>query len=237
MASLKLPTGVALLVLSVYLYVFYQETEILSVGLASVAMFGAGSYLAVRDIHFLGQFARVLPFIAMGATVSLALVALNLQTYLDDSSYSALLALASARVTGALIAMSGVKVQVSGNLLDFADGRVLSVGPLCSGAYSTVLFLLLSVVMVADVGRTAPKGRLAVAILVGALGANLANVLRITFLASVMYAYGVNALDVVHQFAGYAVFLGFMTAFWVLSLRWLASGGVSPDSRQRSAGL
>jgi len=30
-----------------------------------------------------------------------------------------------------------------------------------------------------------------------------------------------GALDVVHQFAGYAVFLGFMSAFWLLSLKWL----------------
>lgn len=153
----------------------------------------------------------------------------------SKSYYSQMLALAAARLTASLLTLGGVNVHLSGDIISFPDGQALSIGPLCSGAYSTVLFLLLSVVMVADVGRTAPRKRLALAILVGVLGANLANVFRITFLASVMYLFGLNALDFVHQFAGYAVFLGFMSAFWVPSLRWLKKkDGVVPDELRPS---
>jgi hypothetical protein len=39
-----------------------------------------------------------------------------------------------------------------------------------------------------------------------------------------MYLMGLDALVTVHQFAGYAVFLGLMSVFWLLSLRWLSVG-------------
>lgn len=213
--------GVLMLALSLYLYLLYQEVESLPVGISSVVLFAAGLHLSIRNVRFLEPFRRISPFLVGGATASLALVSFGLDNYIANSYYSQLLALASARLTALLLNLGGVQVHISNAVLTFPDGRALSVGPLCSGVSSTVLFLLLSVVMVADFGKGAPKKRLVVALALGLVGANLANVFRITFLASVMYLFGLGALDVVHQFAGYAVFLGFMSAFWLLSLRWV----------------
>jgi len=217
--------GLVLLALSFYLYILYQELEVFAVGLSSVALFAVGSYVLVSELRFLRPFARILPFTVAGAAVSLSIIALNLQTYIDSSAYSAFLALTAARLTAFLMMASGVNVHVSNDILTFPNGTALSVGPLCGGAYSTILFFLLSLLMVADYGRSAPGRRLGIAIAFGFVGANLANVFRITFLAWVMYLFGVDTLEVVHQFAGYAVFLGFMSLFWWASLRWLNGGG------------
>lgn len=224
--------AILLIAVSLYLYVLYQQGGSLAVGLSSVSLFAVGSYLLLEGLRFLGPLARMLPFILVGATASLALVSLDLQTYIDGSSYSALLATASARFTALLMTASGVSVHVSGDVLFFPDARALSIGAQCGGAYSTILFMLLSMVLVADFGKRAPKRRLAVALALGVLGANIANVFRITFLAEVMYFYGLGALEVVHQFAGYAIFLGFVATFWMLALSWLSgSGGYSAGLR------
>ena len=217
--------GLVLLALSSCLYILYQELEVFAVGLSSVALFAVGSYILVSELRFLKPFARILPFIVVGAAVSLAIIALNLQAYIDSSAYSAFLALMAARFAAFLMVASGVNVHVSNDVLSFPNGTALSVGPLCGGAYSTILFFLLSLLMVADYGRSAPGRRLATAVALGFVGANLANVFRITFLAWVMYLFGVNTLEIVHQFAGYAVFLGFMSLFWWASLKWLNGGG------------
>lgn len=157
----------------------------------------------------------------VGAASSLALVALGLSSEIAGSYYATVMSFFSARATSLVLGLTGTRVAVSGDTLLFPNGTALSVGPLCSGAYSSILFMLLSLVMVADLGRAVPRRRLAVALAVGLVGANLANVFRITFLASIMYVFGLDALDIVHQFAGYAVFLAFMALFWSLSLRWL----------------
>lgn len=214
--------GLALLTASIYLYLLYQQLESLPVGLSSVSLFALGFYLGIRDIKPLDPFRRILPFLVAGAAASLALVTFGLGTYVANSYYGTALAFTSTRLTAFLLALGGVKVQVSSDVLLFPNGRALSVGPLCSGAYSTILFLLLSVVMVADLGKEAPRKRLGIALALGVLGANLANVFRIAFLASMMYLFGIDTLEVVHQFAGYVIFLAFMSAFWLLSLKWLA---------------
>ena len=222
--ALKLIAGLASVAASAYLYLLYQQLETLLPGALSIAMFAAGSYIVLREVSWLKQFGRVLPFIVAGASASIALVVMGISSDIADSYYAAAMSLLSAKLTAFLFALAGMRVRVSGDVLSLPNGTALAVGPLCSGAYSTVLFMLLSVVMVADLGRTAPRKRLLAAVAVGLIGANLANVFRITFLASVMYYFGPGVLGVVHQFAGYAVFLGFMAAFWTVSLRWLGSG-------------
>lgn len=220
--ALKFVAGSLSLAASLYLYLLYQQTEILLLGVFSIVAFGTGSYILISDVRQLKPFGRMLPFIVIGASATLALATLGLSSDIAESYYASVLSLLSARVTSVLFAFTGTRVPVSGDVLAFPNGTALSVGPLCSGAYSSILFMLLSLVMVADVGRSAPRKKLAAAVMLGLLGANLANVLRIVFLASVMYAYGPNALDVVHQFAGYAIFLGFMGLFWTVSLRWVS---------------
>jgi exosortase/archaeosortase family protein len=219
--AVKLAAGCVLLPSSVYLYLLYQQTEILLTGVLSILAFAVGSYSALSEVGRLKSLRKVLPFMVIGGSLSLALVALGLSSDVAGSYYATIMSLFSARLTSILFGLTGTPVLVSGDVLTFPNGMALSVGPLCSGAYSSILFMLLSLVMVADVGRSAPRKKVAVVVVVGLVGANLANVFRIAFLASVMYVLGLGALDVVHQFAGYAVFLAFISAFWIVSLRWL----------------
>ena len=213
--------GVALLVLSVLIYFLYQALYSLPVGLSSILLFGVGFYLSLREVRLLDPFRSVLPFIISGAAISVALVTFGLNAYITGSAYGSALAYASVRLTAFLFSLRGVSVTVSSQVLSFPDGRAIAVTPLCSGGYTAILFILLSFVMVADLGRKAPKKRLAIALAIGILGANLANMFRIVFLASVLYSFGLSEMEVVHEFAGYVVFLTFMTLFWLLSLRYL----------------
>ncbi len=213
--------GLALQALSIYLYFLYQSLEYFPVGLSSVFAFAAGSYLTLGGIRLFEPFRKMLPFLVIGAAASLVVLTFDKGAYVANSLYGTALAFASSRLTAFLLTLAGINTQVSGYVLLFPNGRALSVGPLCNGAYTTVLFLLLSFLMVADIGRRAPRRRLFVALGIGILGANLANVLRITLLASIMYLFSESTMGIIHQFAGYVIFLAFMSVFWLLSLRWL----------------
>jgi len=219
----KIVSGLVLLSASLYLYTLYQSTESINLGLAGVALFAVGSYLCVVEIWFLQAIRRILPFVVLGGATSLVLVTPPFSNFIVNSYYAELLAVAASWLTAFVFAAAGVHVQVVDNLiLAFPNGSALSVGPICGGAYSSVLFVLLSIVMVADLGRGVPKRRIALALALGMAGANLANIFRITTLATVMYVSGLETLTVVHQFAGYAIFLAFMSGFWLMSLRWLS---------------
>lgn len=224
---LSLVLGFACLAASIALYIIYSQIVVsIWPGIASVVAFSFGVYILRQEFYrwrVLKPFARILPFIIVGAFISIIIVGFGIQTQVADSDYASALSFISSRFAAFLFSLSGEKVRVSGDILYFPNGRALSVGPLCSGAYSSLLFGLLSVVMIADVGRNAPRGKLFVALISGLLFANLANVFRITFLASVMYLFGLSTLDFVHQFAGYAIFLAFISVFWIVSLRWLTS--------------
>lgn len=209
---------------SAWLYVVYQQTEVLLPGVASLIAFAVGSFFLASQVERLKPYRRTFFLLIVGASASLAAVTSELSSDIANSGYAAAMSFLSVRLSAVALWLAGVNAKVSGDVLYFPSGRALAVGPLCSGAYSSLLFVLLSCVMVADIGRTAPRRKLLVALLMGFAGANLANVFRITFLASVMYFLGVGALDVAHQFAGYAVFLGFMAFFWVLTLRWVRAG-------------
>lgn len=227
----KTVAGFALLAFSLYLYLFYQSMESLPVGLASVSLFAVGSYLSLREVRLLEPYRKMLPFLAVGVVASLALVTLGLNAYFTNSYYADVLALSSSRLAALLLGLGGVGVHVSNNVLFFPNGAALSAGPACNGAYSTVLFLLLSLIMVADLGRGVSRRRLGVSLALGIIGVYLANALRIAFLASVLYLFGLPTMEVLHQFAGPAFFLGFVSAFWVLSLKWLRPGKITVGSK------
>jgi len=221
--TLKVVVGLALLPFSLYFYVLYQDSEIVTLGLLSIALFSLGSYFSLSDSKLVEPFRNMLPFVVIGAGISLAFVALDLQAYITGSYYGSMLAFAASQFTATLFTIAGVHTQVLDNyVLLFPTSGAISVGPSCSGADSSLLFALLSVVMVADFGRSVRKWRLAIALTLGILGVNAANVFRITLLASVFYFSGAREMSLVHQFAGYAIFLAFVTLFWRLSLRWLA---------------
>lgn len=218
---LDIVAGIALLALSFYLYLLYQELEVYLIGFSSIASFTLGSLLILWNIKLLEPVRRIIPFMIIGATFSLALVTFRLDVNIANSYYGGMLAYASSRLSWLVLTIGGVHVQLSNTVLIFPNGIAVAIGPLCTGAYSSIAFLLLSLVMVVDIGMHAPRKRLFIALAIGLLGVNLANVFRITFLASITYLFGLSALEVVHQFAGYAIFIGFMAAFWLVSLRWL----------------
>ncbi len=213
--------GLAFLAFTGYAYVVYQGTEVSAYGASAIAGFALGSYLLAGELGSLRPYRRILPFLAFGGAASLALAVLGLGGDVASAFYGEALGVASSRTPALLFTLAGVSVHVSNDVLLFPGGKALSIGPLCSGAYSSLLFLLVSPLMLADFSGKVPKRRLGAAVAIGLVGANLANVLRIAFLASSMYFFGLTALEAVHQFAGYAVFLGFMTVFWLASLRWL----------------
>ncbi len=223
----RLGVAVTLLVASILFYFVYQEIQIVYLAIISILSFSCALYLVRKELYrfrILEPFAKILPYIIIGAFASVILVTLGIQISVANSYYSSLLSFVSSRFAAFLLSMTGAKIEVAGNILYFPNGNALSVGPMCSGAYSSLLFGLLSFVMVADVGRRAPKGRLLVVLILGVAFAYLSNMLRITFLASLMYLFGLTTMDIAHQFAGYGIFLSFISLFWIFSLKWLATG-------------
>ena len=93
--------------------------------------------------------------------------------------------------------------------------------PACAGLSESVIFLAAFGVMLIDIGRKASKKKLGVIFVLGTASIFLANMLRIAFLGYVAYAFGYDALETNHMYAGVIIFLSLIGLFWWLSLRWI----------------
>lgn len=119
-----------------------------------------------------------------------------------------------------LLHVFGLHAQVLGETVALATPRgalFLTVGMVCSGLYATVLFLGVFALFAWE-QRTPPK-RLAAYLAIGVAGLHAANVARLVLLAVVGVRWGGDALQAVHQHAGWVLFLAWALVFWWLVLR------------------
>lgn len=118
--------------------------------------------------------------------------------------------------------LMGIASTVSGHLVTLSS----SGGPLaldvqgdCTGLQGILAFGLLSTMSVLDIKPR--MSRLVPIFIIGFLGAFLINIVRL-FLVFVTFEYlGVAAGTTVHVYAGYALFIVWVLAFWSIAFRYL----------------
>lgn len=118
------------------------------------------------------------------------------------------------------LTLLGFDATATGQVVALATPRGslhLNVGVVCAGLQPGVLFLGVFGLF-AWRERTTGR-RLALLLALGLLGVYLANLLRLILLALVGYQWGGSALQTAHEHAGWAIFVGWMLAYWWMVLR------------------
>lgn len=126
-----------------------------------------------------------------------------------------------------LLQLIGVNAHASladlSNIIDYEyHGRMLrvAIGTSCSGLYSTGLFFSAFLAFVLVRYNRVDRNIIA-ALGVGFLVTWASNILRMVITVLVGSAYGHPALAFVHSYIGILIFVGFITVFWLLIVRWL----------------
>jgi exosortase/archaeosortase family protein len=107
-----------------------------------------------------------------------------------------------------------------GYTLAVADGSFeVFVGALCSGVTSMMVFIAVFIAMIWDIKASLiRKGSIFV---IGIFGTFFSNVLRVFTLFIVGFYYGTDALMAVHTHLGWILYFIWITAFWIVAIRFL----------------
>lgn len=118
------------------------------------------------------------------------------------------------------LSIFGLDASSNGQVVALATPRghlFLSVGVVCAGIQPSILFLGVFGLYAWE-EKTSGK-RLALLLALGLVGVYLANLARLILLGLVGYHWGGAALQTTHAHAGWALFVGWMLAYWWLVLR------------------
>ena len=222
--GLRIVLGLAFMATALLIHFLYEVKRTALLAPLGIILFALGFYLSLSKIKFLKPFRSMLPFLIVAILAMWAFLTTGWDAYIVDSDYGILLTDLTIRLTVAVLNGAGINVVRDGGSLVFpSDSKVqsITIDARCSGAHSSIIFLVAFALMLVDVGRRASKRKLLVCFIIGGLGAYLAGMLRISLLGLIGHFFGYNALQVTHLYSGYLIFLALITAFWWLSLRWL----------------
>lgn len=120
----------------------------------------------------------------------------------------------------ALLRLGGLDATSSGTTVALAGAEgplFLTVGVACAGLYAGIVFLGIFGLFAWEEG--ARPRRLALELGAGLVGLHAVNVLRLALLGVVGVRWGGEALQRVHQDAGWLLFLAWTVAFWAVVFR------------------
>ena len=225
----RLAAGLLLVASAAGAYVVYLSGGlVLDVAVPlGIVLSSSGFYLVAPSTR-LGAYRRAIPFLAGAAMLEWAFISNGWINAVYDSPYGALLTDLTSRSAVLILNLGGIGAVRSGGLITLPVGskvQQITVAQACSGAETSLLFVGVFALMLLDVGRSVPRGKVLAIFLIGALGTYLVNVVRVPLIIYLAYLYGYDAIEVfTHEFGGAIFFLAFVAVFWWLSLRWLAPG-------------
>jgi exosortase/archaeosortase family protein len=170
----------------------------------------------------MARFKGTLVTVVFATLLVWGILAFNVQDMLANSAYGVLFAQSAARFSTEFLSTLGIRATDANGLITFAPGAHLGsilVAPLCSASYSSIAFFAVFSVMLVDLRIAIPLRRLAALFLTGAIALQLLDVFRVSLLVLVGYFYGYDFMEALHLYLGFAIFLGFSGAFWLLALR------------------
>src|SRR5207245_2469857 len=222
--GLKTVLGLSLIVLSFVIYELFQITKIEYFFPLGVASFVFGFHFSLSRIKALQSIKIVLTLMVIGVIVIWIFVAQGWDKDILESSYAMMFAKMTTKFSVLFLNFFGIHATQNGNIMIFShDSKIpgVTVTPACSGLESSAVFLAAFVLMLIDLGRRAPKKKLATIFLLGVASIFFTNMLRIAFLGYVAYAFGYDTLQTDHTYSGPIIFLSLIGLFWWFSLRWI----------------
>ncbi len=224
--SLRFVLGLLSMSSAFVLYFLYQSDggRLLFLPPIGIGIFVFGFYLSLSGTNFYNKFRGMVLFMSLAVFMSWMAWDTGLHDYIVNSTYGSFLARIAVNFSVYFLNGFGYHVSNVGNEITFLGNSKLQsfdVVNACSGADTTILFLVAFVLMLADQGRRVSIQKLAVCFVLGGIGTYLASIIRIPLLGIIGYYYGYDTLETFHMYSGYLIFLGSIVAFWYLSLRWI----------------
>jgi len=227
--GLKTILGLSLIALSFVIYALFESTNtpttkteyLIPIGVIS---FGIGFHLSLSKIKSLQSIKKVLTFIVLGILVFWIFTVGGWDKYILESRYAMMFADITTKFTITILDFFGIHATQDGTSIIFPPDSKLhqvNVLPACAGLHLIAIFLAAFGLMLIDLGRKASKKKLVAIFLLGGTSIIFTNMLRIAFLGYVAYAFGYDALETNHMYAGAIIFLSLISLIWWFSLRWI----------------
>lgn len=225
----RLVVGLILLFSTSIVYLIYQLGGQGPAGLVllGVLLSSAGYYLCLPYLEFLQPFKRMVPIFAVAIALLGFFPPNDWQNSIVGSVFGSQLMPLTTRL-GVLVLNAegiGATVGVGSTIVLPAASKVagVTVSQACGGIQEIFVFSVAFALMYVDIGRKAPKK--AVFLLpVGLVGIYLVSLVRVDAVVLTGYLYGLDAMETVHLYAGFLLYLAFISAFWYLSLKWIGIG-------------
>jgi exosortase/archaeosortase family protein len=129
----------------------------------------------------------------------------------------------------AILDLDGIGMS---NIIEYEHDGLLQrvgIGVGCSGLYSAGLFFSAFLAFVIARYRRM-DAYTSVGLLVGFVTTWMSNIIRMVITVMAGIAWGPRALVAVHSFIGILIFVGFLSVFWIIIVRWLDSKEQKPES-------
>lgn len=241
-AAARLGVGLALAtsgfaVYLIYLAGGYGPLYLVPLG---VLLFSAGFYLSLPHLKFLQPFKRIIPFFAAAILLIAFVSPTEWQNSIFGSVYGSQLMLLSTKLGILILHAEGIgAVKGAGSTITLPSASkvaAVSVTQACGGIEEVFVFFVAFALMFVDVGKRAPR-KASVLLPLGFVGTYLVSLVRLDAVVLTGYAYGYDAMETVHLYAGLLLYLAFISAFWYLSLKWIGIGSrARPDVQSEERG-
>jgi exosortase/archaeosortase family protein len=232
--------GLTLLFSTSIVYLIYQlggqgPAELVLLG---VLLSSAGYYLCLPYLKFLQPFKRMVPIFAVAIVLLGLFPPSDWQNSIVGSVFGSQLMPLTTRLGVLLLNAEGIGATVGGGstIVLPAASKVagVTVGQACGGIQEVFVFSVAFAVMYIDVGRKAPMKAMLL-LPVGLVGVYLVSIVRVDAVVLTGYLYGFDAMETFHLYAGFLLYLAFISVFWYLSLKWIGIGSRAesevPESR------
>ncbi len=214
--------GISLLLLAFLIYEIFQSTKTVLLAAIVLTNLAVGIYLIQARLNFLKQFRQLLTFVIVVAAMYGIFVAGGWDIALDASPIGAALAGTVANFTVLVLNAFGIHAfQESDNVMLPPDskGPSLQVAAECAGSPSLTLFFIIFGMMIIDLRKKVSYKRLVGIFMIGISLVLAVNLIRIPILGYISYAYGGEALEMAHAYAGYLFLIVSVGVFLIVSMR------------------
>ncbi len=223
-SKLKILMGSVLWSVAFILYLLFESTRLFFLPPLGLLSFGGGTFLFIQESEKFQILRKlIIPFIA-GIFIFWIFLTTQLDIYILQTPLANIMTDLTVLVTVLALNGLGILATHQGNLIIFpAASKVSSVyiDARCGGVHSFLIFVCCFIVILLREGYTVPRRKIAISSLIGIAGTLVTNYIRVIIVCLVGIFYGTELMFWTHNYAGFALFLTWLTAFWYLALSYL----------------
>jgi len=223
-SKLSIIMGSVLWSVAFILYLLFESTRLFFLPPLGVVSFGGGTFLFIRESEKFQILRKLIIPLMAGIFIFWIFLTTQLDIYILQTPLANIMTELTVIVTVLALNGLGIRATHQGNLIMFPEkSQVPSVyiDARCGGVHSFLIFVCCFIVILLREGYTVPRRRIAISSLIGIAGTLLTNYIRVIIVCLVGIFYGTELLYLTHNYAGFALFLAWLSIFWYLALSYL----------------